>query len=53
LREGSFDHFADHAIGQYIEHIRAAVADEEAATMPWRRPVGWAQPTERQLRAAA
>lgn len=37
LREGSFDHFADHAIGRYIEHIRAAVAEEETATAPWRR----------------
>jgi triacylglycerol lipase len=53
LREGSFDHFADHPIGQYIEHIRAAVAEEETATAPWRRPVGWAPPTTRQLRAAA
>jgi triacylglycerol lipase len=53
LREGSFDHFADHAIGRYIEYIRAAVADEEAATAPWRRRVGWAPPTARHVRAAA
>jgi triacylglycerol lipase len=39
LREGNFDHFADHAIGRYIEHIRAAVEEEEAATMPWRKHV--------------
>ncbi|MEX0613566.1 MAG: lipase family protein [Pirellulales bacterium] len=29
LREGRFDHFADHAIGQYLDHIRAAVQEEE------------------------
>jgi triacylglycerol lipase len=29
LRSGEFDHFADHSISRYIEHIRAAVAEEE------------------------
>jgi triacylglycerol lipase len=29
LREGRFDHFSDHAIECYIEHIRRAVAEEE------------------------
>jgi triacylglycerol lipase len=51
LREGSFDHFADHAIGRYIEHIRAAVVEEEAATAPWRR--AHIEPAALPLRAAA
>jgi triacylglycerol lipase len=51
LREGSFDHFDDHAIGRYIEYIRAAVADEEAATMPWLRKFDQAE--IQPLRAAA
>jgi triacylglycerol lipase len=30
VREGRFDYFSDHSIGQYIQHIRAAVeADEQ------------------------
>jgi triacylglycerol lipase len=29
LRERKFDHFADHSIGQYIEHIGQAVKEEE------------------------
>jgi triacylglycerol lipase len=29
LRERRFDHFADHSIGRYIEHIRSAVEEEE------------------------
>jgi triacylglycerol lipase len=29
LRMGEFDHFADHSIARYIEHIRAAVLEEE------------------------
>lgn len=29
LREGRIDHLADHSIERYIEHIRAAVAEEE------------------------
>ena len=32
LREGRFDHFADHSIGQYIQHIRSAV--EQEARLP-------------------
>jgi triacylglycerol lipase len=28
LRERRFDHFADHSISQYIQHIRAAVEEE-------------------------
>jgi triacylglycerol lipase len=51
LREGNFDHFADHAIGRYIEHIRNAVEEEAAASMPWRRPQ--IEPIARPLRAAA
>jgi triacylglycerol lipase len=38
LREGRFDHFADHSIGQYIQHIRAAVEDEERLPIFVRRP---------------
>jgi triacylglycerol lipase len=33
LREGSFDHFADHSIAHYIEHIRRAVEEEERASI--------------------
>jgi triacylglycerol lipase len=51
LREGSFDHFADHAIGRYIEHIQAAMLEEEAAILPWRRPAD--HPSARPRRAAA
>jgi triacylglycerol lipase len=29
LRMGEFDHFADHSIARYIEHIRSAVLEEE------------------------
>jgi triacylglycerol lipase len=29
LREGRFDHFADHSIGQYIQHIRTAVEEDD------------------------
>ena len=29
LRGGRFDHFADHSIGQYIRHLRAAVDEEQ------------------------
>jgi triacylglycerol lipase len=36
LREGRFDHFADHPIGEYIQHIRAAVeADERLPIQAW------------------
>jgi triacylglycerol lipase len=32
LREGNFDHFADHSIHQYIGHIRQAIEEEERLT---------------------
>jgi triacylglycerol lipase len=38
LREGSFDHFADHSIGQYVQHIRHAVEEEERLPISLRRP---------------
>jgi len=42
LREGRFDHFADHSIGRYIEHIRNAVEEEAGIIalrdMPTARP---------------
>jgi triacylglycerol lipase len=50
LREGRFDHFADHSIGRYIEHIRSAVEEEEGISFhlrQFRKPIG------RQLRRAA
>jgi triacylglycerol lipase len=37
LRQGRFDPFADHSIGQYIKHIRAAVDEEERLPIPMRR----------------
>jgi triacylglycerol lipase len=37
LREGSFDHFADHSISQYIQHIRTAVEEEERLPIIVRR----------------
>ncbi|MCC7476671.1 MAG: lipase family protein [Pirellulales bacterium] len=40
LREGSFDHFADHAIGQYVAHIRSAVEEQEGLAL---RPIRAAQ----------
>jgi triacylglycerol lipase len=39
LRERQFDHFADHSIARYIEHIRQAVAEEEANIIPIRDDV--------------
>ncbi len=33
LREGRFDFFSDHSIRRYIEHIRAAVEEEESVTL--------------------
>jgi triacylglycerol lipase len=36
LREGSFDHFADHTIGRYLENIRRAVEEEERLVIPLR-----------------
>jgi triacylglycerol lipase len=38
LREGQFDHFADHSIGQYIHHIRTAVDEESRLPIPIRPP---------------
>ena len=38
LREGQFDHFADHSIGQYIQHIRAAVEEEQLLPIHLRLP---------------
>lgn len=38
LREGRFDHFSDHSIGQYIGHIWNAVQEDEEATLPFVRP---------------
>jgi triacylglycerol lipase len=35
LRDGKFDHFSDHSIGQYVEHIWNAVLDEERFTVPF------------------
>jgi len=34
LREGRFDHFTDHSIGQYIQHIWQAVREEEQLSIP-------------------
>jgi triacylglycerol lipase len=34
LRERKFDHFSDHLIGQYIEHIWNAVQEAERFTIP-------------------
>jgi triacylglycerol lipase len=38
LRERRFDHFSDHSIGQYIEHIWNAVLEEERFIVPFLRP---------------
>jgi triacylglycerol lipase len=37
LRERRFDHFADHSIGEYIKHIRAAVEEEKRLPILMRR----------------
>ncbi len=50
LRRGEFDDFADHSIGRYIEHIRAAVAEEEIDILPFR---SLESPTLPALRRAA
>jgi triacylglycerol lipase len=50
LREGSFDHFADHSIQRYIENIRSAVRDEEGPLVRLRMPQRQAPPP---LRRAA
>jgi triacylglycerol lipase len=33
LRDGRFDHFADHSIGRYLQHIRSAVEEEEGLSL--------------------
>jgi triacylglycerol lipase len=38
LRDGHFDHFADHEIQRYIEHIRSAVEAEEGRPASLRLP---------------
>jgi triacylglycerol lipase len=38
LRERRFDHFSDHSIGQYIEHIYSAVQEEERFILPLEPP---------------
>ena len=50
LRERKLDHFADHSIQQYVEHIRSAVQSEEQPNMHLRFPI--AAPPERSRRAA-
>jgi triacylglycerol lipase len=51
LAERRFDHFADHSIGRYIEHIRRAVENEGLQSARLERPL--AAPKSHQLRAAA
>jgi triacylglycerol lipase len=50
LRERRFDHFSDHSIGQYVEHIWHAVQEDERFTVPFSRP---AMATESPIRRAA
>ncbi len=38
LRQGRIDHFVDHSIADYIEHIYRAVQDEERFIMPFKMP---------------
>jgi triacylglycerol lipase len=38
LRDGRFDHFADHSIGQYVDHIWSAVQEEEQVDYILRMP---------------
>jgi triacylglycerol lipase len=38
LRERKFDHFSDHSIGQYIQHIWNAVQEDERFTVPFAQP---------------
>lgn len=38
LRERKFDHFSDHSIGQYLEHIWNAVQEDEQFTIPFSQP---------------
>ena len=50
LREGRFDHFADHSIGRYVEYIRRAVEREGLQSPRLGRPL--AALKSHQLRAA-
>lgn len=52
LREGRFDHFADHAIGRYIEHIRRAVEEEESRSAICQFPTPTERPPLARRRAA-
>jgi triacylglycerol lipase len=47
LRERRFDHFSDHSIGQYIEHIWNAVQDDERFTIPFVQPPNSKDPAMR------
>ena len=47
LRDGRFDHFADHSLGRYIEHIRRAVEEEEHYTIPFHGAPTHAHKTQR------
>jgi triacylglycerol lipase len=38
LRERRFDHFADHSVGQYVQHILSAVEEEEQVSNLLRIP---------------
>jgi triacylglycerol lipase len=53
LRSGEFDHFADHSIARYIEHIHAAVAEEENPLVRLRIPTRDVVPITPTRRAAA
>jgi hypothetical protein len=54
LREGRIDHLADHSILSYIEHISAAVHEEERARLRIYAPhEGDFRPPHRELRRAA
>ncbi len=46
LRERRFDHFADHSISQYVEHIRGTVEEEEDVIL---RPIHGTHAASRQL----
>jgi triacylglycerol lipase len=52
LREGRIDHLADHSMLAYIEHIRAAVAEEEASRLRLTISRDPAAPTPKNRRAA-
>jgi triacylglycerol lipase len=52
LHEGRFDHFADHAIARYIDHIRAAVDEEENPLIRLRMTQPSVQPLSSDRRAA-